>query len=679
MAVEEQIYRSGGSAPAAAPMPGMSPEAFGAGIGQAIEGAGGQLEASSMRALQARRSREEEAGNAQAAAGVAQLSIDLSNMAADKREDPATPLDGSGHVEAVTAEADARITKFLEGIPDQRVRQHWATRVAELRGSLVENEDGWARGRRIESIGTNAKDAGRLWDNHLQSNPDPALFEQSLAAGDTFWSGVKVSADVRDKGIKEWKASRASNFLEGMIEKDPVAAKVLITHGALDEYLDAKDKRSLLDKSDTEIRIAEADARRAQTQQVQQLNQDITDYKQRVDRGEVPDDKEPQALVSRAQALGLTHVVDDITYTQGKAKLSRETDKWTANDWETNVNELAAKVASGKASPDEEVKLRALQDLRPNKEARFRNDPQGFAAASGIPAPVVDLENPTPTSISARKSWARAYAGTAGLVEPPYLDKDQLAAYRDRTRQGPVAQFEVASELRQTWGDAALSIVRQIGGEPVAGMQLMLGLSPRFAQVYSHGAEALAKNVVKLNEPAMREVFHDYARAIPPDLAPAVFDTARTITAGWMNEKGYTDPPANFNDVFRQALSRAVGQQGGGGYDGSSGGFDTWNGRWIVLPPDMRPRDFGPHVSRASAEQWVASNVDERGNLVGKRPYLMSSEGKLVPATVGQVGRFKLGHFQTVSPGIYQVLGPSGEPVLDYRGQPWLFDVRRLP
>jgi hypothetical protein len=674
--VREEIYRGSGQVSGAAALPEASPAAFGAGIGAEIEHAGGVLHEGELRALRAEKQRREDAANSQAGVDYATLTQDIESDRASLREQ-AEP-DAAGHLEAVRNSAEARTQAFLGSIADPRVRERWAPQAAELRARVLVDEDGWSRGRRVEAIGNNVKEAGRLWDNQLQTSPEPQAFAESLKAVDTTIGGLNIPKDVAEKLAREEKASRASNFLEGLIEKDPAAAKVAIASGSLDQWLDPKDKRRLLDASDSEIRVAAADMRRQQAQAEAQVREDIGEFKQRVDRGELPSDEETKKLAARAQALGLPNLVDDVQYTTGKLKLSRETDKWTLADWAHHVEPLAAKVAGGHASSEEQMTLRVLQELRPAKEARFRSNPDQAASAAGIDVPQVDLANPQPGAIAGRKGWARAFARTAGLLEPPYLTPDQVKVYRDRASQGPVGQLEVASEIRRSWGDAAPSIVRSIGGEAKADMMVMLGLPDATAQHYTRGVEALQKKLVKFNDDAARSVWRDYAAAVPPDLRGAVFDAARNIAAGWMAEKGFTDPPENFGDVFRQAIHRAGGMLGSAGEGSATGGFINYNGRLAWLPSDMSRSDFQKRLARAGPGAWQGAAVDAQGNPTGAVPHHLGPNGKPAPYSPQELRRFGSGTVQTVAPGVYRLLDPLGHTVVDEHGRPWTFDVRRL-
>lgn len=675
--VPERIYQPNEQLGSATPTPYVSGEAFGTGLGAAVEQGGNVLHQDRVRALRVEKERQQESDNAAAGVAAAQLSVDLTSDAQAARDD--APLDGAGHVDKVATAADARVTQFLGSIKDERVRQHWTARAAELRGNLVEQEDGWQRGRRIEAIGTNVREAGRLWDNQLQGNPDPQAFDQALKDVDTMLEGVNAPADIKDKLSREQKANRAQNYGRGLVEKNPGAGLAVLKSGMLDHWLSADDKKVLVGEAETGVRVAAADLRRQQSQAEQQLNQDITEFSQRVTRdGELPSDQEAAELIARAQTLAPNRV-DDIRHDVGTLKLSRETDKWTPADWSGHVDPLAAKVAGGKASAQEQQQLKILQELRPAKEARFLSNPRQAAAASGIPVPDFDPDNPTPQSVAAQASFAEAWQKTAHLPEAPYEPKPKLDAYRQQASQGPVSQLEIASELRQTWGAArGSSIVRQIGGEAKADMLVMVGLEPRMADLYRKGIEQLKLPGFKFDDGRAQEIFQQFRYALPTELQGPVFNAAKAITAGYAAEGSLAQAGGgNFDHAFSVAVHRAVGMLGDP-TGRSTGGFVRWNGRNAVLPQDMARTDLQTRISRAAPQDWVNAAVDPRGNPVHAVPHHLGPDGKLKPYTKGEAVRFGQAPLETVAPGIYRLIGADGRPVVDQHGQPWQFDVRRL-
>jgi hypothetical protein len=60
-------------------------------------------------------------------------------------------------------------------------------------------------------------------------------------------------------------------------------------------------------------------------------------------------------------------------------------------------------------------------------------------------------------------------------------------------------------------------------------------------------------------------------------------------------------------------------------------------------------------------------------------PHHYGPDGKPVPYKLGEASRFGQGHFETIAPGIYQLVDPTGGVAVDQHGRPWQFDVRRLP
>jgi hypothetical protein len=227
--------------------------------------------------------------------------------------------------------------------------------------------------------------------------------------------------------------------------------------------------------------------------------------------------------------------------------------------------------------------------------------------------------------------------------------------------------------------DAAPSIVRQIGGPAKGDMQLMLGLDPAIAQRYSRGRAALDKKAVDVNEDVARQVYGAYVRGVPSDLQGPVFDAARNIAAGWMLEKGFTKPPANFDDVFRAALQYAAGRTGDVRDGNAPGGMANVNGRYAWLPGDMSTNDLLTRFARAQPQDWVNAAVDQHGNPVKSVPHYIGPDGKPKPYTKGDALNFSKGTLQTLDQGLYHLVDRLGHTVVDERGQPWTFDARRLP
>jgi hypothetical protein len=368
-----------------------SPGAFGAGIGARSSRparARGELAARDA----AEKQRQQESANAQAGVAAAQLSIDLTKDA--RRPRATTRRSTAPATSSASPKADARDRQIPRDDPRPKVRERWRGRRRDAR-QPDRDEDGWARGRRIEAIGTNVREAGGCGTTSCRQ-PRPAGVRAIAQSGrHDARAGVDAPADVKDKLGREGKRAARPITRRPDREGSGRGARGAAQSGALDLWLDPEGQAVLVDEArpspDRRGRCA-----RGQQAQAESAAARGRHRVQAADRSRrAAERRGNQALVGRAQALGLTDLVDDVGNTSsGKLKLSRETDKWTSAEWEHNVNALAAKVAGGKASAEEQQQLKILQELRPAKEARFRSDPDGFAAASGIAPPQVDLANP---------------------------------------------------------------------------------------------------------------------------------------------------------------------------------------------------------------------------------------------------------------------------------------------
>jgi hypothetical protein len=131
------------------------------------------------------------------------------------------------------------------------------------------------------------------------------------------------------------------------------------------------------------------------------------------------------------------------------------------------------------------VRLKLLKDAAPSAICRFNADPFAAAAAAGTPAPALNAADPA--SIERRVTWARAYAQSAGLVNVPYLNNDELkrSARPRRPRAGGAAARSRRRSAQLVGINAtAAAIARQVDPNNPS-LQLMVGLAPRIAQLYT--------------------------------------------------------------------------------------------------------------------------------------------------------------------------------------------------
>jgi hypothetical protein len=416
--------------PAATPLPMRSPSSFGADVGAGLEQLGGQLEQDQVRAKNIAAHRQYQVDASAAGVAAAEAQSDVAQQIDAIREQAAPGA--AGHVEAVGKAIDDRFGEVLSTITNPVLRGQFAEDLARTKARLVSDESGWAAGQRVAYQVSNVQQTAQTLGNTILAHPDQGTFDDSIHTLATSIGNQGLAADKSEKLLRDQAQDLAVARAKGLTITDPAQALTWLGSDDAGTWLPADKRAALIDEAQTALRVQAADQRRQVAQAAAAVRVDAQALEAKINQGVLVSDDDISGIVGRAQALqgadpGLANVLEGLRYDQGKLKYSRLTDKWTSTEWEQNINTLAAKVAQGKASDDEQRELKILQDLRPAKEARFKNDPDGFGAASGFPPPQVDISNPDPGTVEARKSWARAFARHGGLVEPPYLSKDQLA------------------------------------------------------------------------------------------------------------------------------------------------------------------------------------------------------------------------------------------------------------
>jgi hypothetical protein len=659
-------YRSQGSA-SGSNFSGASPEAFGAAVGRGLEEAGGSID----RAIHTIKERDRD--NQVAAAGVelAQISTDIDTAAIDARN--AAAPGGEGHSAAVAKTIQERSTEALGRIKDPHVRQIFQQRYADLHERVYTREHGWEAVARAEKLVTDFDTTGTTYANAQATNPTPDGLASALTDVHAAGNALAVSADVKTKAVREQQRKVAVGWGNAMQDKDPKSLIATLDHGVLNEYLEPEDIKALRSGAHVELRRAEAEQRQQLSIAQADARERINLIGKRVAAGDFSvTDAEFAAAEGDAKKYDLKGPGFDLGVWKDKRDVARETRTFTPAQWADTINTLEAK--GDKRSPAENVRLDHLKEMRGPSESRFNSDPFGAAAAAGHPAPDIDWDNPTSDQLASRVAWARTWASSTGMVNPAYLNNDELKIFRDRVKQGPVGQLEIAAQLRGMAGvGVGVAIAKQIDAGN-KDLQLMIGLPPRTAELYKKGTDALQRNpklfgVDPEDRAAVQEIFNEYVGGIPQELRTPIFNAARAITAAAADEGGRAELTGDeFENTFRASIQRAAGQIGGG--NGRTGGFVNWMGRRAWLPQSMGQTEFQQRLSRATPEVWKRAGSGA--------PHSLAPNGKLVPLTDNQIHQLSRYQVETVSPGIYELVGPDGGHLVDDHGRPWSFDVRKL-
>lgn len=648
-----------------APLPGMSGSSS---IAQGLEDAGASVDNAIH--LIKERDRDEQATSA--GLRLAQVSAQMDKYATDARANAAAGA--AGHSAMIDAEFDKQANDALGQIRDNKLRRAFQERYAELKGNISGREYGWEAAQRIDKVAADYGDMTDVLSNGQQSNPDAIGLDVSLKTIETTGRHLSVGADLQDKLIKEGQRKVVLGWANAMQDKNPHALVEALGKGLFNQYLQGTDIDTLRSGGLVEIRRLEAADRAQKSREEAQARETVNTFMHKLPDGYVPSDQETQQISGLIDKYHLEDKAWDLGVWKEQTLVNRETQSWQPEQWHQEINTLEAK--GDKRTNAENIRLKLLEAKAPGAIARFNADPYAAAAAAGNPAPALDPADPA--SIEHRVTWARAWAKSAGLVNVPYLNNDELKDLRERADQGPAGQLQVAAEIRSLVGvnPTASAIARQVDPNN-SSLQLMIGLQPVFAQQYKVGADAVKANAVKWgvdqDDPeVLDQVWGQFQGAIPAELQPAVKEAGKAIAVGMAAQAGKPSLTGDeLAEYYRIGLQRAGGLTGNYYHAATSpGGFASWQGNMVWIPSSMTRADFSRRISRADAAQWSHAG--------GGDPYYMGGDGKLVKMNAQQIAHLRDYRLETVNPGLYRLVGPDGGHVVTSKGQPFQFDIREL-
>lgn len=652
----EGVYRAG-TAPGGSPsFRGASPEAFGAGLGRALEQIGDEFERREK--VQREQKRQDEA--ASAGVGLAKVMGDTTVDVGDMRDSAAAG--GAGHRDAVAARLDERLNTFLGGITNDRVRTAYTERAQEYRARVIGDEDGWERGQAVEKRVLDVDTLGTQLANQ-QVKPTVDGLADALGLVKTTIGQLELAGNVKLKVEREQQRKIAVAWGNSMQTVDHAGLIKVLDAGALSPYLEPEDIDRLRTGALVEQRREAAAVKAVQVEGEASARESIRLFNARISAGEQPTDAEFQAVRGLATSYKLPVEDFNLSVQQSNVFINRETRDWTPQQFTKAINDLRAK--GDKRTAGESIQLDQLEKIQPSRVAEFNNNPQGRAAAIGNPAPPLDMAAPERGAVAARVTWAQGYARANHMVIPPYLSAQEMQPLRDRASQGPAGRLEVAQTLRATFGAGIGGrIVQQLAPND-RGLMLAVGLPTSTSTTYARGLDALNINKDLSDDATEKEIFREVAPAIPQSMRSPVFEAARAIAAGLVD--GANGDKFD-EDRYRTALHLALGATSGNG--GLAGGIGYWREAPVWLPPGMTQTDFARRVSRASPKALV----DASTNRSAPRWWSDGKAGRPLMAT-----ELKALQFETVRPGVMRVRGPIGGMLTDGKGRPWELDVSKLP
>ena len=437
------------------------------------------------------------------------------------------------------------------------------------------------------------------------SAPDDKTREQALLNGAQIIDGLAASGAIDQATAQREKKRFAQSFFTNSV-------KVAIATGDLAEakrravlFKDRMAPETFVavnDDIDVEQRRADAQAKAAQALNDKAARESLATVRAQVEAGiHVPD--ETLAAAQRlANSLGDTSGAVNFGALRTNNGVNRETQPWTPQQFDAEISRLRAK--GDKISPDDAMRLKALETIAPSRKSEFKSDPWGWAALSGHTTPPVNFTDPA--SISARVQAQSALSSTIGQPAP-FFNKSEADQLQAQATESPKAKFNIINEIGNISvvdPHRAQAAARQVfPDDPLAVRLVALNPQTRAAAISGAEIRKADKTIIDgdgQNSPGAA-AFEKYQRDVEPALALlrpedayATFTIAGNMYANWAHQHGVR----TFNeDAFGTFLHSALGakkDQNGVFH----GGVGYWNDTPVWLPSKQSQQQFETVMSR---------------------------------------------------------------------------------
>ena len=186
-----------------------SGDAFGAGVGRALEGVGAGVDriAQGLHVVEEKR-RQEDVANSVAQADFTRRELELRNEVGPG---------GDGYQERALEEYDAWVDEQAESIEDDRARTQFKQRMSAQRNSLSSRAAQWEVGTAAQNSKDQANASLVALDNKIRLSPDQydGFIEQGF---EVIEARSDVPANVREQMKEQWRSNAALSRFEGMLE-----------------------------------------------------------------------------------------------------------------------------------------------------------------------------------------------------------------------------------------------------------------------------------------------------------------------------------------------------------------------------------------------------------------------------------------------------------------------------
>lgn len=574
----------GGYAPQVSPqrvataLPTATPEDYGAGIGEALQGLGGVAgrAATEDRKLETQREYDRQATDAMLRWSQMKEAYGVADNEARTNAEPGA----AGYAKSMVALADKQGQDFLSSIQHEGLRQAYAARFGDWRSERAVQADAFERGSTAKLMADQMEASADVIANSVRGKP-LADYIEAMSEIET----VEVPKGIPQAAVLDWRRSTAQKATFAWLRsQEPEYRKAMIASHAYDALLSSEQVEAVLSEADSDIRRkqieADAAARAAKAEDVEYVD-DVLD---RINRGYPVTDEDYAAAMDRAQRSGLEKRVRDLNDAHVGKQVNKEWASATPAQMDARIKVIDADLAKAgdKGNPALVAERAALAKLLTERTSQVKKDPLAAGAAMGISVGPVDWTDPA--SVASRRKAADATARAMG-VPPKYLT-DEEAEQLGANAATPAGQLAVARQLRQLGPAGAKAAADQVlPGDSLFAYSM--GLRPEVQQGIFRGKGLRKEYPVKATDaqPLWRELTGNALARMPAASREAAYLSAIELYRQAASTKGKDEfDPALFRGAVREAL--------GGNVAGMTGGIGEWNGVKVMLPPDMSQRQF---------------------------------------------------------------------------------------
>lgn len=638
-----------------APLDMAGADAFGAGVGRGIVELGESVDR--LHEVQRQVARTEEVASAGKA--FADFRLAASDAVKDMRGNAAAGA--AGHTDGVKTWLASQGQALLAGVADPKVRRQVDQQLSEFNVGLLDKEDSWERGQRVAKLGTDEQAAGQAGAARIATAPNLGDAQQiigqernaSYARIDAY-EGLNADQKAAMRREADQTISRATLGL--VLRSDPSVARGMLDKGGFND-LPADEIERAYSAVGVEERRRQAIADHQAAMAKAAAREQLSTFDARIGSGEDISDAEFKQAEQIAQSIGDDSGTVRIHAARIKSGVNRQTQAWTPQQYQTEIQRLRGK--GEKRSADEDIYLKQLETIAPGRTSEFRRDPGSWAALNGNPPPPLVVGDAG--SYAQRRQWQATVSQSTGLPTP-FLQPQEVENFQALLAESPKSRVDVANQLASFGGMTAVQAARQVApSDPM--LARLVTLRPGDRAAVSNGAEARRAHPQLIDGKAGRDAQILFQQRVGPAAAlmgqgdvAAAFDIARNLYADYAAKNGVQEfEPDRWNAFIHRAL--------GGTKDGQGqyhGGVGTWNGANVLLPPRLSQSQFETVLSRMT---WK-----------GDQPNAPAWRGgtAMTPADVRKFTPMQR------PDGRYEFHGPGGTVLQTRDGRTWSLDIGAL-